>query len=213
EQMIMAGLEINDIKPVAGQFQGVLIGKIVKCIQHPNANNLFLTKVNIGSEKLLNIVCGAANCRQGLKVAVATVGVVLPNNFKIKAIKLRGKLSEGMLCSYSELRISNDSIDIIELPQNAPIGIDIRKYLKLDDNIFEINSTPNRADCLSILGIARDIAAINNLKLNNVEIEPIKSTNTTIFPIRVEVPIKCPRFLGRIIKNINITAETPIWMK
>ncbi|MGP1871493.1 MAG: phenylalanine--tRNA ligase subunit beta [Arsenophonus sp.] len=213
EQMIMAGLEINDIKPVAGQFQGVLIGKIVKCIQHPNANNLFLTKVNIGSEKLLNIVCGAANCRQGLKVAVATVGVVLPNNFKIKAIKLGGKLSEGMLCSYSELRISNDSIDIIELPQNAPIGIDIRKYLKLDDNIFEINSTPNRADCLSILGIARDIAAINNLKLNNVEIEPIKSTNTTIFPIRVEVPIECPRFLGRIIKNINITAETPIWMK
>ncbi|MGP1931305.1 MAG: phenylalanine--tRNA ligase subunit beta [Arsenophonus sp. ET-DL12-MAG3] len=213
EQMTMAGLEVNNINPVAGQFQGVLIGEIVKCIQHPNANKLFLTKVNIGTKHLLNIICGAPNCRQGLKVAVARVDVILPNNFKIKEIKLHGELSEGILCSYSELAISDDNIGIIELPQNAPIGIDIRNYLKLDDHIFEVSLTPNRADCLSILGIARDVAAINNLKLNTVKIDPVKCTNTTVFPIQVKVPLACPRFLGRVIKNIDITVKTPIWMR
>ncbi|QBY43082.1 phenylalanine--tRNA ligase subunit beta [Arsenophonus nasoniae] len=213
EQMTMAGLEIDDVKPVAGQFQGVLVGEIVECVQHPNADKLRLTKVNIGAEQLLNIVCGAPNCRQGLKVAVATIGAVLPDNFKIKATKLRGELSEGMLCSYSELAIVNDHAGIIELPHDAPIGIDIRNYLQLDDHIFEVSLTPNRADCLSILGIARDIAAINNLALNTKKIEPVKGTDASVFPIRVEAPMACPRFLGRVIKGIDITASTPIWMK
>ncbi|HGJ5855533.1 phenylalanine--tRNA ligase subunit beta [Arsenophonus nasoniae] len=213
EQMTMAGLEIDDVKPVAGQFQGVLVGEIVECVQHPNADKLRLTKVNIGAEQLLNIVCGAPNCRQGLKVAVATIGAVLPDNFKIKATKLRGELSEGMLCSYSELAIANDHAGIIELPHDAPIGIDIRNYLQLDDHIFEVSLTPNRADCLSILGIARDIAAINNLALNTKKIEPVKGTDASVFPIRVEAPMACPRFLGRVIKGIDITASTPIWMK
>ncbi|HGJ5881218.1 MAG TPA: phenylalanine--tRNA ligase subunit beta, partial [Arsenophonus nasoniae] len=213
EQMTMAGLEIDDVKPVAGQFQGVLVGEIVECVQHPNADKLRLTKVNIGAEQLLNIVCGAPNCRQGLKVAVATIGAVLPDNFKIKATKLRGELSEGMLCSYSELAIANDHAGIIELPHDAPIGIDIRNYLQLDDHIFEVSLTPNRADCLSILGIARDIAAINNLALNTKKIEPVKGTDASVFPIRVEAPMACPCFLGRVIKGIDITASTPIWMK
>ncbi|WGM02835.1 phenylalanine--tRNA ligase subunit beta [Arsenophonus nasoniae] len=213
EQMTMAGLEIDDVKPVAGQFQGVLVGEIVECVQHPNADKLRLTMVNIGAEQLLNIVCGAPNCRQGLKVAVATIGAVLPDNFKIKATKLRGELSEGMLCSYSELAIANDHAGIIELPHDAPIGIDIRNYLQLDDHIFEVSLTPNRADCLSILGIARDIAAINNLALNTKKIEPVKGTDASVFPIRVEAPMACPRFLGRVIKGIDITASTPIWMK
>ncbi|VAY02257.1 Phenylalanine--tRNA ligase beta subunit [Arsenophonus endosymbiont of Aleurodicus dispersus] len=213
EQMTIAGLEIDDVKPVAGQFQGVVVGEIVECIQHPNADKLRLTKVNVGTEHLLNIICGAPNCRQGLKVAVAIIGAVLPENFKIKATKIHGKLSEGMFCSYYELDISDDHNSIIELPHDAPIGIDIRNYLQLDDNILEINSPPNRADCLSILGIARDIAAINNLELNTVKIKPIKSTDATIFPIIVEAPMACPRFLGRVIKNINITAQTPYWMR
>lgn len=213
EQMTMAGLEIDDVKSVAGQFQGVVVGEVVECVQHPNADKLRLTKVNIGTEQLLNIVCGAPNCRQGLKVAVATIGAVLPDNFKIKATKLRGELSEGMLCSYSELGISDDHTGIIELPQDAPIGTDIRNYLQLDDHIFDVSLTPNRADCLSILGIARDIAAINNLELNTIEIEPVEATDASVFPIQVEVPMACPRFLGRVIKGIDVTAQTPSWMR
>lgn len=213
EQMTMAGLEIDDVKSVAGQFQGVLVGEVVECVQHPNADKLQLTKVNIGTEQLLNIVCGAPNCRQGLKVAVATIGAVLPDNFKIKATKLRGELSEGMLCSYSELGISDDHTGIIELPQDAPIGTDIRNYLQLNDYIFDVSLTPNRADCLSILGIARDIAAIINLELNTIEIEPAKVTDASVFPIQVEAPMACPRFLGRVIKGIDVTAQTPSWMK
>ncbi|MGP1956629.1 MAG: phenylalanine--tRNA ligase subunit beta [Arsenophonus sp. NC-PE1-MAG3] len=213
EQMTMVGLEIDEVKPVAGQFQGVVVGEIIECVQHHKTDKLWITKVNIGTEQLLNIVCGALNCRKGLKVAVAIVGAVLPDNFKIKAIKLRDELSEGMLCSYSELAISDNHIGIIELPDDAPIGIDIRKYLQLDDHIFEVSLTPNRVDCLSILGIARDIAAINNLKLNMVKIEPVKGTDTTIFPILVEAPMACPRFLGRVIKGINITVQTPSWMR
>lgn len=213
EQMTMAGLEIDDVKSVAGQFRGVVVGEVVKCIQHPNADKLRLTKVNIGTEQLLNIVCGAPNCRQGLKVAVATIGSVLPDNFKIKATKLRGEISEGMLCSYSELGISDDHTGIIELSQDAPIGTDIRNYLQLDDHIFDVSLTPNRADCLSILGIARDIAAINNLELNTIEIEPVKATDASVFPIQVEAPMACPRFLGRVIKGIDVTAQTPSWMR
>ncbi|MFS1562938.1 MAG: phenylalanine--tRNA ligase subunit beta [Candidatus Arsenophonus phytopathogenicus] len=213
EQMTMAGLEIADVKSVAGQFQDVVVGEVVECVQHPNADKLRLTKVNIGTEQLLNIVCGAPNCRQGLKVAVAIIGSVLPDNFKIKATKLRGELSEGMLCSYSELGISDDHTGIIELPKDAPIGTDIRNYLQLDDHIFDVSLTPNRADCLSILGIARDIAAINNLELNTIEIEPVKATDASVFPIQVEVPMACPRFLGRVIKGIDVTAQTPSWMR
>lgn len=213
EQMTMAGLEIDDVKSVAGQFQGVVVGEVVECVQHPNADKLQLTKVNIGTEQLLNIVCAAPNCRQGLKVAVATIGAVLPDNFKIKATKLRGELSEGMICSYSELGISDDHTGIIKLPQDAPIGTDIRNYLQLDDYIFDVSLTPNRADCLSILGIARDIAAINNLELNTIEIEPAKVTDASVFPIQVEAPMACPRFLGRVIKGIDVTAQTPSWMR
>jgi len=213
EQMTMTGLEIDDVKSVAGQFQGVVVGEVVECVQHLNADKLRLTKINIGTEQLLNIVCGAPNCRQGLKVAAATIGAVLPDNFRIKATKLLGELSEGMLCSYFELGISDDHTGIIELPQDAPIGTDIRNYLQLDDHIFDVSLTPNRADCLSILGIARDIAAINNLELNTIEIEPVKATDASVFPIQVEAPMACPRFLGRVIKGIDVTAQTPSWMR
>jgi phenylalanyl-tRNA synthetase beta chain len=142
----MAGLEVDGVEPVSGAFNGVVVGEVVECGQHPNADKLRVTKVNVGGERLLDIVCGAPNCRQGLKVAVATVGAVLPGDFKIKAAKLRGEPSEGMLCSFSELGISDDHNGIIELPLDAPIGTDIREYLKLDDNTIEISVTPNRAE-------------------------------------------------------------------
>ncbi len=213
DQITMAGLEVDGVEPVAGAFNGVVVGEVVECGQHPNADKLRVTKVNVGGERLLDIVCGAPNCRQGLKVAVATVGAVLPGDFKIKAAKLRGEPSEGMLCSFSELGISDDHSGIIELPADAPIGTDIREYLKLDDNTIEISVTPNRADCLGIIGIARDVAALNKAPLVEPEIEPVAATVADTLPIQVDASDACPRYLGRVVKGINVKAPTPLWMK
>ncbi|MGM3175461.1 phenylalanine--tRNA ligase subunit beta [Dickeya lacustris] len=213
EQITMAGLEVDGVEPVAGAFHGVVVGEVVQCAQHPNADKLRVTKIDVGGERLLDIVCGAPNCRQGLKVAVATVGAVLPGDFKIKAAKLRGEPSEGMLCSFSELGITDDHSGIIELPADAPLGTDIREYLKLDDNTIEISVTPNRADCLGIAGVARDVAVLNSLPLNVPVIEPVIATIDERFPIRIEAPQACPRYLGRVVKGINVNAATPLWMR
>ncbi|ELQ6037298.1 phenylalanine--tRNA ligase subunit beta [Cronobacter sakazakii] len=212
-QITMAGLEVDGVEPVAGAFHGVVVGEVVECGQHPNADKLRVTKVNVGGDRLLDIVCGAPNCRQGLKVAVATVGAVLPGDFKIKAAKLRGEPSEGMLCSFSELGISDDHSGIIELPADAPIGTDIREYLKLDDNTIEISVTPNRADCLGIIGVARDVAVLNAEPLNVPDIAPVSATINDTLPIQVDAADACPRYLGRVVKGIDVTAPTPLWMR
>ncbi|CNK66410.1 Phenylalanyl-tRNA synthetase beta chain [Yersinia aldovae ATCC 35236] len=212
-QITMAGLEVDGIDAVAGEFNGVVVGEVVECAQHPNADKLRVTKVNVGGDRLLDIVCGAPNCRLGLKVAVATVGAVLPGDFKIKAAKLRGEPSEGMLCSFSELGISDDHDGIIELPLDASIGADLREYLYLDDKTIEISVTPNRADCLGIIGVARDVAVVNQLVLTEPDISPVAATIKDTFPIRVDAPQACPRYLGRVVKGINIKASTPLWMR
>lgn len=213
EQITMAGLEVDGMEPAASQFHGVVVGEVVECNQHPNADKLRVTKVDVGGDRLLDIVCGAPNCRKGLKVAVATVGAVLPGDFKIKAAKLRGEPSEGMLCSFSELGINDEQNGIIELAADAPVGESIRDYLKLDDNIIEISVTPNRADCLGIMGIARDVAVLNNLALNVPDIHPITATIDETVPITVNAPKACPRYLGRVIKGIDVTVASPLWMK
>ncbi|KFC86987.1 phenylalanine--tRNA ligase subunit beta [Hafnia alvei] len=213
EQITMAGLEVDGVEPVAGEFNGVFVGEVVECGQHPNADKLRVTKVNVGGERLLDIVCGAPNCRKGLKVAVATIGAVLPGDFKIKAAKLRGEPSEGMLCSFSELGISEDHDGIIELPVDAPIGTDIREYLKLNDNAIEISVTPNRADCLGIIGVARDVAVLNKLTLNVPAMDAVPAAIHDTFPITVDATDACPRYLGRVVKGINVKAATPLWMR
>ncbi|CAI0933652.1 Phenylalanine--tRNA ligase beta subunit [Serratia fonticola] len=213
DQITMAGLEVDGVEPVAGVFNGVVVGHVVECGQHPNADKLRVTKVDVGGERLLDIVCGAPNCRVGLKVAVATVGAVLPGDFKIKAAKLRGEPSEGMLCSFSELAISDDHDGIIELPVDAPIGTDIRDYLQLNDSAIEISVTPNRADCLGIIGVARDVAVLNQLPLSEPDMSPVAATITDTLPIRVEAPQACPRYLGRVVKGINVKAPSPLWMR
>ncbi|WP_367299149.1 phenylalanine--tRNA ligase subunit beta [Hafnia alvei] len=213
EQITMAGLEVDGVEPVAGEFNGVFVGEVVECGQHPNADKLRVTKVNVGGERLLDIVCGAPNCRKGLKVAVATIGAVLPGDFKIKAAKLRGEPSEGMLCSFSELGISEDHDGIIELPADAPIGTDIREYLKLNDNAIEISVTPNRADCLGIIGVARDVAVLNKLALNVPAMDAVPAAIHDTFPITVEATDACPRYLGRVVKGIKVKAATPLWMR
>jgi phenylalanyl-tRNA synthetase beta chain len=213
DQLTMAGLEVEGIEPVAGHFTGVVVGRVMECKQHPNADKLRITKVDIGQPELLNIVCGAPNCRQGLVVACATIGAVLPGDFKIKPAKLRGEPSEGMLCSYSELGIADDQNGIIELPADAPLGMDIRHYLQLDDNMIEISVTPNRADCFGIIGVARDIATINQLKLAEPNSSKAAVTIDDTIKVNIEAPKAAPRYLARIVKGINVNAATPLWMK
>ena len=176
EQLSMAGLEVDGIDAVAGEFSGVVVGEVVECAQHPDADKLRVTKVNVGETELLDIVCGAPNCRQGLKVMVAKVGAVLPGDFKIKKAKLRGQPSHGMLCSFSELGISDDHAGIVELPADAQVGVDIRDYLQLDDVAIEVDLTPNRADCLGLKGLAREVGVLNSLEVNEVKVAPAPVT-------------------------------------
>ncbi|WP_445398563.1 phenylalanine--tRNA ligase subunit beta [Zobellella sp. An-6] len=213
EQITMAGLEVDDITPVAGAFSQVVVGQVVECGQHPDADKLRVTKVDVGAEELLDIVCGAPNCRQGLKVAVAVVGAVLPGDFTIKKAKLRGQPSHGMLCSYSELGMDVDSDGIIELPADAPIGAGVRDYLRLDDAIIEVDLTPNRADCLSLAGLAREVGVLNQQDVNWPEIPMVPASIDERVEIRLDAPAACPRYLGRVVKNIDVKAETPLWMQ
>lgn len=213
EQITMAGLEVEEITPVAADFNHVLVGLVVDCQPHPDADKLRVTKIDVGAEKLLDIVCGAANCRLGIKVAIAMIGAVLPGDFKIKAAKLRGQPSEGMLCSWRELGIAIDSDGIIELPQEAEVGQSLREYLKLDDNSIEISVTPNRADCLSIQGIARDVAVMTASPWQQLTIPAIAAQHAEHLPIQVQSPDACPRYLGRMLTDVDATVATPLWMQ
>ncbi|MGB5856674.1 MAG: phenylalanine--tRNA ligase subunit beta [Oceanisphaera sp.] len=213
EQITMAGLEVDGIEPVAGDFSQVIVGEVVECGQHPDADKLQVTKVNVGGDELLDIVCGAPNCRQGLKVAVAVVGAVLPGDFKIKKAKLRGQPSHGMLCSYSEIGIDLDSSGIIELAADAPIGACVRDYLQLNDEIIEIDLTPNRADCLSIAGVAREVGVLNQQDVHWPEIPAVAATIDDTVNINLVAADACPRYLGRVVKNIDVAATTPLWMQ
>ena len=212
EQLSMAGLEVDELAGVAGEFSGVVVGEVVECGQHPNADKLRVTKINTGDNELLDIVCGAPNCRQGIKVAVAKVGAVLPGDFKIKKAKLRGEPSFGMLCSFSELGISDDHDGIIELPGDAPVGEDIREYLNLDDYSIDVDLTPNRADCLGIRGIAREVGVLNNEDVREPVIEPVQATIDDKIEINLDAPQACPRYLGRVLKNVDLTAASPLWL-
>ncbi|KUM52820.1 phenylalanine--tRNA ligase subunit beta [Rheinheimera sp. EpRS3] len=212
EQLSMAGLEVDGIETVAGQFSGVVVGEVVECGQHPDADKLQVTKVNVGGNELLDIVCGAKNCRKGLKVAVATVGAVLPGDFTIKAAKLRGQPSNGMLCSLSELGMAEDSDGIIELPHDAPVGQNIRQYLQLDDHIIEVDLTPNRADCLGIKGLAREVGVLNKQAVCEPQITPVAATISDKKGITLSAPDACPRYLGRIVRNVNVQAPSPLWL-
>lgn len=212
EQLSMAGLEVDGIEPVAGQFSGVVVGEVVACAQHPDADKLQVTKVNIGADELLDIVCGAKNCRLGLKVAVATVGAVLPGDFVIKKAKLRGQPSHGMLCSLSELGMADSSDGIVELPADAPVGTDIRDYLALNDHIIEVDLTPNRADCLGIKGLAREVGVLNKLDVKTADIAAVPASIADKKAITLASPEACPRYLGRVVRNVNVKAASPLWL-
>lgn len=216
EQLTMAGLELDGVETVAPPFNGVVIGVVTECQQHPDADRLRVTKVDIGSGEHLQIVCGAPNVCVGLKVAVATIGAVLPSDdnkgFKIKKGKLRGVESQGMLCGASELGLEDEIDGLMELSKDAPIGVDVRDYLNLDAKIFEIAITPNRGDCLSVLGLAREIAAINQMPLNRPVIQPIQVVTDTAPSVQVLDAKACPRYLAQRIDDIDRTWPTPQWM-
>ncbi|WP_018692719.1 phenylalanine--tRNA ligase subunit beta [Algicola sagamiensis] len=212
EQLSMAGLEVDGVEPVAGEFTNVVVGQVVECGQHPNADKLQVTKVDTGDGELHDIVCGAKNCRLGIKVFVAKVGAVLPGNFKIKKTKLRGEPSNGMLCSESELGLADSSPGIMELPEDAPVGQCAREYLKLDDVSIDVDLTPNRSDCLGMLGLAREVGVLNNMPVLQPEEKHIQPSIDDTLPIQLDAPEACPRYLGRVIRDINPTATTPLWM-
>lgn len=212
EQLSMAGLEVDAVEPVADDFHTVVVGEVIECGPHPDADKLQVTKIDVGDDELVDIVCGAPNCRQGIKVVVAKVGAVLPGNFKIKKAKLRGQPSFGMLCSYKELGLIDEHEGIIELPVDAPVGTDYREYLQLDDNSIDIDLTPNRGDCLSIRGIAREVGVLNQLDVTVPDINAVTPTIGESRDIHLAAEEQCPRYLGRVLKGVDVSRPTPIWM-
>lgn len=212
DQLTMLGLEVDDLSPAAKPFTGVVVGEVLTVEQHPDADRLRVTTVNIGSGEPLQIVCGAPNVRAGMKAPVATIGAVLPRDFKIKKGKLRGIESQGMLCGASEIDLEDKIDGLLELPNDAPVGVNVREYLDLDDNVIDISITPNRGDCFSIRGIAREIGVINQLPVTAPEIQEVAATIADEKKVVVSTE-GCPRYLGRVIKNVNTKAPTPEWME
>ena len=212
DQLTMLGLEVDELVPAAKPFTGVVIGEVLTVVQHPDADRLRVTTVNIGSGEPLQIVCGAPNVRVGMKAPVATIGAVLPGDFKIKKGKLRGVESQGMLCGASEIDLEDKIDGLLELPADAPVGTNIREYLNLDDHVIDISITPNRGDCFSIRGVAREIGVINQLPVTAPEIQEVAATIADQKQVVVTTD-GCPRYLGRVIKNVNTKAATPAWME
>lgn len=210
-RLSMVGLEVDAVTPVAGEFSGVVVGEVLSTEQHPDADKLRVCQVTNGSETF-QVVCGAPNVRPGLKIPFAMIGAKLPGDFKIKKAKLRGVESNGMLCSETELQIGSDDSGLMELAEDAPVGGDLRGYLGLDDASIEIGLTPNRGDCLSIAGLAREVGAIYAAEVLPVDVAPVAATHDEVRPVEVLAPKACPRYLGRVIRGVDLSRPTPLWM-
>lgn len=213
DQLTMAGLEVDAIDPVAADFDNVVVGEVIEVAPHPNADKLRVCRVAVGEAEPLQIVCGAPNVHEGMKTPTALVGAVLPGGLKIKKAKLRGEPSTGMLCSARELGLSEDTAGLMPLPTDAPVGAPLRDYLRLEDVAIELGLTPNRGDCLSIAGIAREVAALNREAVTEVEAEPIPAAGTAELPVSLEAGADCPHYVGRVIEDIDPQAPTPMWMQ
>ena len=210
-QLTMAGLEVEGLRSAAPKLTDVVVAEVVAIEKHPDADKLNVCQVTDGKESYA-VVCGARNVRANLKVAFARIGAELPG-IKIKKAKLRGVESQGMICSAAELQLTESSDGILELPEDAPPGVSIVEYLLLDDNIIEIDLTPNRGDCLSIAGVAREVSAINKVPLAQTGVTSVDNSIDDSFSVELEAPGHCPRYVGRIIKGIDPQAQTPLWMQ
>jgi len=216
--LTMSGLEVEACEPVAPPFSGVVVGEVRSVDKHPNADRLTVCKVDVGGGTLLEIVCGAPNVVVGMKVPCAVVGAALPGEsadqpLRITAATMRGVRSQGMLCSARELKLSDDHSGLLALDRAAPLGADVRQYLKLDDHVFTIKLTPNRADCLSVLGVAREVAALTGAPLSAPEIPAVPKKIADTFPVKISSADGCGRFTARVIRNVNAAAPTPDWMR
>jgi phenylalanyl-tRNA synthetase beta chain len=217
ETLTMAGLEVEELQPVAPPFSNIVVGEIKEAVQHPNADRLRVCKVDVGAAELLNIVCGAPNARVGIRVPCALVGAELPPGgdgkpFVINVGKLRGVESQGMLCSARELKLSEDHGGLLELPGDAPLGQNVREYLNLDDTLFTLKLTPNLAHCLSVYGVAREVAALTGSPLITPQVPAVAVTSTQTLPVKISATDLCGRFSGRVISQIDAKAKTPQWM-
>ena len=214
-QVTMAGLEVDAVDPVAADFTGIVVGEVVSREQHPDADKLSLCQVTDGTETF-QIVCGAANVREGLKIPFAKIGAVLPTpdgkGFKIKKAKLRGVESFGMLCAESEMGMAETSDGLMELAADAPLGADIREYLNLNDSIIEVDLTPNRADCLSVKGLAREVGTLNKVDVTSPVISAVAATIEDTFSVNLKAADACPKYVGRVLKGVDVKAKTPLWM-
>lgn len=213
EALTMAGFEVEEVTTIAPPFEGVVVAQVVTCRDHENSDHLHVCEVDAGTGELLQIVCGAPNVAAGVKVPCAMIGAVLPGNFQIKKSKLRGEVSMGMLCSARELGITEDHSGLWLLPEDAPVGMNIREYAHLDDAKIEIKLTPNRGDALSVVGVARDLHAVTGAPLTLPEMPVVAPTCECVLPVKVEAPDLCGRFAGRVIRGLNPKAKTPQWMR
>lgn len=210
-RLSMAGLEVDAVIPVAGQFSGVVVGEVLSTEQHPDADKLRVCQVSNGSETF-QVVCGAPNVRPGLKIPFAMIGAELSGDFKIKKAKLRGVESNGMLCSAKELEISEENAGLMELAADAPVGANIRDYLELDDASIEIGLTPNRGDCLSLTGLAREVGALYSAEVKPVVVGAVAPQIDEVRSVELLAPKACPRYLGRVIRNVDLSKPSPLWM-
>ncbi len=211
-QLTMAGLEVESISPVAPPFTGVVVGEVVEARRHPDAEKLSLCQVTTDGKNRLQIVCGARNVRAGLRVAVAMAGAHLPNDVLIDRAVLRGQESNGMLCSARELGLGDEHEGIMELGGALPLNQDVREALDLDDSILEVNATPNRGDCMSVFGIARDYAAAGARRHLKFQGAPIAAGQPAVFPVSLESPA-CPVLATRVIRGVRQNAQSPAWLR
>ena len=216
--LTMSGLEVEEVEAVAPPFSGVVVARVVEVARHPNADRLNVCQVDAGTGALQNIVCGAPNVRPGMKVPCALPGALLPPGddgkpFEIRVGQLRGVESQGMLCSARELKLSEDHGGLLELPDDAPVGQDFRDYYQLDDLRFTIKLTPNKADCLSVLGVAREVSALTGVPLQEPEFKAVAVNSEEKLPVHIAAPDLCGRFSGRVIRGVDARAATPDWMK
>ena len=211
-RLTMAGLEVDAVEPAAPDFEGVVVGEILAAEPHPQADRLQVCQVAAGGEPVA-VVCGARNARAGLKAPFARVGARLPGGHDIKRARLRGVESQGMLCSARELGLAEDAAGLMELPAEAPAGADLRDYLALDDTVIEVELTPNRADCLGMAGVAREVGVLLRQPVSGPELAPVAPAVDDRFPVALESPADCPRYLGRVVRGVDPRAPTPLWMR
>ena len=213
EQLTLTGLEVEAITPVAPPFTNVVVGEVLATARHPDAEKLSVCEVTTDGRDRLQIICGAANVRTGLKVAVATLGAELPGGVKIKRAKLRGLESQGMLCSARELGLGSEHDGIMELAQDLAVGGDLRAALDLDDAVLDVKATPNRGDCMSVFGIARDYAAARERRYLSYRVAPVAVRSDASRLVRIDAPQACPIFAARVIRGIRQHAQSPQWLR